>query len=146
MRKQTFWFLPCSDTKQAVQLQKMATGLKSGFRKKRDRTIYVAKTKALISFAVTAKLICVFVFAYAKCSFSHDAAHLFCYYYMYVPLSLSFSLVQQRNLVFLYCFELEGGINVCTRNLCFSKNKSTIIFFFHLKFTIFTALKSLHIA
>ena len=28
-------------------------------------TIQVAKTKALISFAVTAKLICVFVFAYA---------------------------------------------------------------------------------
>ena len=27
----------------------------------------VAKTKALISFAVTAKLICVFVFAYAGC-------------------------------------------------------------------------------
>ena len=35
------------------------------YRKKRDGTIYVAKTKALISFAVTAKLICVFVFAYA---------------------------------------------------------------------------------
>ena len=34
-----------------------------------------AKTKALISFAVTAKLICVFVFAYADCWFSHDAAH-----------------------------------------------------------------------
>ena len=34
------------------------------------------KTKALISFAVTAKLICIFVFAYAKCLFSHDAAHL----------------------------------------------------------------------
>ena len=33
---------------------------------KRDFTIYVAKTKALISFAVTANLICVFVFAYAK--------------------------------------------------------------------------------
>ena len=30
----------------------------------------------LISFAVTAKLICVFVFAYAKSWFSHDAAHL----------------------------------------------------------------------
>ena len=28
--------------------------------------MYVAKTKALISFAVTAKLICVFIFAYAK--------------------------------------------------------------------------------
>ena len=25
---------------------------------------------------VTAKLICVFVFAYAKCSFSHDSAHM----------------------------------------------------------------------
>ena len=30
---------------------------------------YVAKTKALISFAITAKLICVFVFAYAKVGF-----------------------------------------------------------------------------
>ena len=29
-----------------------------------------------ISFAVTAKLICVFVFAYAKRLFSHDAAHI----------------------------------------------------------------------
>ena len=35
----------------------------------------VAKTKALISFAVTAKLICVFVFAYADCLFSPAAAH-----------------------------------------------------------------------
>ena len=36
----------------------------------------VAKTKALISFAVTAKLICVFVFAYAKIRFSHDEVQL----------------------------------------------------------------------
>ena len=35
-------------------------------------TIRVAKTKALI----TAKLICVFVFAYADCWFSHEAAHM----------------------------------------------------------------------
>ena len=35
------------------------------------------KTKALISFAVTLKLICVFVFSYAKRWFSHDAAHMF---------------------------------------------------------------------
>ena len=34
------------------------------------------KTKALISFAFTAKLICVFVFAYANSRFSQDAAHL----------------------------------------------------------------------
>ena len=42
-----------------------------GFRKKRDCTIRVAKTKALNSFA---KLICVFVFAYAKSRFSHNEA------------------------------------------------------------------------
>ena len=36
----------------------------------------VAKTKALISCAVTAQLICAFVFAYAKSRFSHDAAYL----------------------------------------------------------------------
>ena len=47
-----------------------------GFRKKRGCTIRGAKTKALISFAVTAKLICVFVFAYAKSRFSHNEAHL----------------------------------------------------------------------
>ena len=34
------------------------------------------KTKALISFTVTGKLICVFVFAYAKSRFSHDAAQI----------------------------------------------------------------------
>ena len=42
----------------------------------RKPSIYVAKTKALISFAVTAKLICIFVFAYAKRRFSHDEAHI----------------------------------------------------------------------
>ena len=46
--------------------------------KKRDSdcTICVAKTKALISCAVTAQLICVFVFAYARNRFSHDTAHI----------------------------------------------------------------------
>ena len=39
-------------------------------------TIRVAKSKALISFAVTAKLICVFVFAYAKGRFSHNEAQI----------------------------------------------------------------------
>ena len=47
-----------------------------GFRKKRNCIIRVAKTKALISFAATAKLICAFVFAYTKCWFSNDAAHI----------------------------------------------------------------------
>ena len=38
-------------------------------------TICVAKTKTLISFAVTAKLSCTFVFAYSQCWFCHDAAY-----------------------------------------------------------------------
>ena len=47
--------------------------------------IRVAKTKALISFAVTAKLICAFVFAYADCLFSQAVAHLFyCYVYRFL--------------------------------------------------------------
>ena len=50
--------------------------LNFGFRYKRNCTAHVAKTKALISFAVTAKLICVFVLAYAKSRFSHDEAHM----------------------------------------------------------------------
>ena len=44
----------------------------------RNCTSYVAKKKALISFGVTLKLICVFVFAYlyAKSWFSHDEAQM----------------------------------------------------------------------
>ena len=37
----------------------------------------MVKTKELISFAVTAKLICLFVFAYAKSLFSHNEAHVY---------------------------------------------------------------------
>ena len=47
-----------------------------GFSKYRDCTIRVAKTKALISLAVTAKLICVFVFALQIVCFPHDAAQI----------------------------------------------------------------------
>ena len=54
-------YYPCSENKGADQLR---------------GTIRVAKTKALISFAVTAKLICVFVFAYTKIRFCHDEAHI----------------------------------------------------------------------
>ena len=51
-------------------------GSRLEIRKKRDCTIRVAKTKALISFAVIAKLIAVFVFAYAKSRFSHNEAQM----------------------------------------------------------------------
>ena len=65
-----------SDINGSVQSQKMVKSLNFGFRKKRNFTIRVVKPNALISFAVTANLICAFVFAYAKFRFSHDAAHI----------------------------------------------------------------------
>ena len=62
-----------SDTKRAVQLQKMYGWRLDFFPEVEDfYTSYEVKTKA----PVTAKLICVFVFAYAKSRFSHDQANL----------------------------------------------------------------------
>ena len=66
-------FPPWSDTNRSVHQQKMIRGLDF---LKRECTIQVAKSKALISFAVTAMLICVFVFTYAKIRFSHVAAQI----------------------------------------------------------------------
>ena len=43
--------------------------------KKMDCTICVAKTKALISCAITAQLICAFVVAKAILPFSHDESN-----------------------------------------------------------------------
>ena len=66
-----------SDTNRSVQRQKIARGFK--FRIYEVEGLYypcIAKTKVLISFAVTATLICAFVFAYAKKRFSHDAAQI----------------------------------------------------------------------
>ena len=56
--------------------QRLQEARNFGFRKKKDSTIYVAKTKALISCAVIAQLICGFVFVYANSRFSHDAAQI----------------------------------------------------------------------
>ena len=63
--------------KLAVQQQKMPRGFK--FRLKIVEGLYylLAKTKTLISCAVTAQLICVFVFTYAKIRFSHNEAHMY---------------------------------------------------------------------
>ena len=50
-------------------------------RKKRNCTICVAKTKALISFATTAKLICAFGFVYADSWFAHEVAQIMNHFY-----------------------------------------------------------------
>ena len=78
MRKPSMWFHNRFNTNRAVQAQKMVRGWKFWILESRGScTIRIGKTKALISFAVTVKLICAFVFAYADCWFSHDAAHVF---------------------------------------------------------------------
>ena len=60
-----------------VRQKPSCTSKEDGYRAgNRNSTIHVAKTKALICFAVSAKLICAFGFAYAECWFSHDAVHL----------------------------------------------------------------------
>ena len=78
MRKSTILVLTWYGTNQPVQSQKQAIVLKFWIfkKKKRNCTICVAKTKAVISFTVTVKLVCAFIFAYANCWFSHAAAHL----------------------------------------------------------------------
>ena len=58
-----------SNTNGTVQPQRIVRGFKFC-------TIYVAKTKALVSCVATAQLICAFDFTYAKSKFSHDTAHI----------------------------------------------------------------------
>ena len=64
-----------SDTNRSVLSQKQARSF--GLKKKWDCTVCVAKTKTLISCAVNAQLICVFVFAYAGCWFSYSVAQVY---------------------------------------------------------------------
>ena len=66
----------------------------SHHKKKRNCTIQIAKTKVLISFAVTAKLICVFVFAYADCWFSHEVNHMTSFYICVIDIEAG---VKKRN-------------------------------------------------
>ena len=84
MRKPTIWVPTRSDTNRAVQSQKQARSLKFRIKEEErlyypccDCTIRVAKTKVLISCAVTAQLICAFGFAYANCWFSDALAQMF---------------------------------------------------------------------
>ena len=76
MRYQQFGFRPGLTQTGLYSHRRWLEALTFGFKKKRDCTICVAKTKALISFAVTGKLACAFVFAYADCWFSHAKAQL----------------------------------------------------------------------
>ena len=95
---------------------------------KRDCTIHVAKTKALISLGVTAKLICVFVLAYAKNQvFSRHGS----YHFESTQTYLNFSAVTvwscftaaKRSLSSLICLSLS------TRSFSFSPSPTVSSFF-----------------
>ena len=71
------WFPTRSDINRPVQSQKMARDWKFWIYKVEELYYPCSENKGADHFAVTAKLICAFVFAYADCWFSHGAAHLF---------------------------------------------------------------------
>ena len=85
MRKPTIWVQTRSDTNQPAQSQKQARSLQFLIYEEEGCTIRVAKTKALISCAVTAQLICGFVFAYANCLCSYAVAQMFLILSLFVP-------------------------------------------------------------
>ena len=76
MRKQCDFRTGLTQPELAVQAQKMAQRREVLDLDSRGLILRVAISKALISFAVTAKLICAFGFAYAKCWYSHDAVQI----------------------------------------------------------------------
>ena len=69
-RSRSVLFSTMSHTNQAVQPQKMARSLKFGIYEVEGLYFLCSENKG------AAQLICIFVFAYAKNRFSHDAAHI----------------------------------------------------------------------
>ena len=63
-----------------------ATEAGFGFRKKRDCTILIAKTKVLLRCAVTAQLICAFGLAYAYCLFSDALTQITVLWIVFFPI------------------------------------------------------------
>ena len=75
VRKSTIWVPTRSDTNRAVQSQNMVKGWKFWISKVEELYYPCSENKGADQpRAVTAKLICAFVFAYADCWFSHAAA------------------------------------------------------------------------
>ena len=82
----------------------------------------MAKTKALFNFAVTPKLICGFVFVYAKGRFSHDVAHI-------VNLGITLRGMQ---CVSYFCFKTYFVVrDYCSSEMCvFYSCKIAVYIFF----------------
>ena len=78
MGKPTMWFPNRSDTNLVVQAQEQARSLKFCSYVEEELYCPSSENKGADQLrGVTAKLICAFVFTYADCWFSHEAAHMF---------------------------------------------------------------------
>ena len=86
----------------------------------------MAKTKALISCAVTAQLICVFVFAYANCWFSHAQAQIVKKKENFQQKTFDIFLIFAQNVDCVYTLEppRRGGSNEYQQSMFWSKNKN----------------------
>ena len=76
MRKPTIWVSTRSDINRPVQSQKQARNLKFWIQEEEGLYYLCSENKGVIIYAVTAKLVCAFVFAYENCWFSHAVAHI----------------------------------------------------------------------
>ena len=87
-----------------------------------------SENKGAVSFAITAILICVFVFAYADCSFYHEAVHFISFLdqALLLPKSIGrkpLSLLSAGLLKLLWhvlqAFDVQGqnAVNIYQRNL-----------------------------
>ena len=98
MRKPTIWVPTRSDTNRAVQSQKMVRGWKFWILKVEELYYLCSENKG--AGQLTAKLICVLVFAYADCWFSHEAALFFCEDFIIKILNSLFSSIDTGRTVF----------------------------------------------
>ena len=103
-------------TNQAVQAQKVARGWKLWIWKVEEMYCPIVKKKVLISFAVTEKLICSFVFAYIKCWFSHEAAHIMTILYALHWHNVKGNTLNNNNLSFLYKYAGKNNYNNLINN------------------------------
>ena len=76
MRKRFTAFPTRSDRNRVAQPQKIARGLKFRILKVEGLYYLCGENKGAGQLLVTAKLICGFVFAYARSWFSHNEAHI----------------------------------------------------------------------
>ena len=74
--KPALWILSRSDTNQALHLLEMAGGLKFCIKEEEVLCYPSSENKGADQLRDIAKLICAFVFTYAKRWFSHDAAQV----------------------------------------------------------------------